>query len=142
MQQHRIIMVKLEITEKQAYLIMDALDLYSRIGMGQFDKIKGHPTIQNNIWDNHRDEYHDFADKELMIVRNKLFDISYGLNGSQGIHSTKIDDTNRLAFDIKQVIRHEFWKCEPNRSSMTVDSHIHFTSTDGESCKIKCEVIK
>ena len=133
-------MVKLEITDKQAYLIMDALELYSRIGMGQFDKIKDHPTIHNHIWNNHRDEYHDFADNELLIVRNKLFDLNYGLNGSHGINSPSIDDSNRLAFDLRQVIRHEFWKANPNRTNMTVDSHIHFTSNEGESHKIKCEV--
>ena len=134
-------MVKLEITDKQAYLIMNALELYSRVGMGQFDKIKDHPTIHNHIWNNHRDEYHDFADNELLIVRNKLFDLNYGLNGSHGINSNKIDDSNRLAFDIRQVIRHEFWKSNPNRTDMTVDSHIHFTSNEGESHKIKCEIL-
>lgn len=134
-------MLKLEITEKQANVIMDALELYVRIGIGQFDKIKDHPTIHNHIWNNHREEYHYFADDELLAVRNKLFDLSYGLNASHGIHSPLIDDSNRVAYDIKQVIRYEFWKNNPNRSEGTVDSHVHFTSKDGESYKIKCEIL-
>lgn len=133
-------MVKLEVTEKQACVIMDALDLYVRIGVGQLDRIKDHPTIHNHIWNNHREEYHNFADDELLSVKNKLFDLSYGLNASHGIHSSLIDDSNRVAFDIKQVIRHEFWKNNPDRSDMTVDSHVYFTSKDGESHKIKCEI--
>ena len=67
-------------------------------------------------------------------------DHELGLNGSWGIHHPNVDDSCRLAFDIIQVIRHEFWKRNPNRSNITVDSSIHFTSDSGDSYKIKCEL--
>ena len=133
--------VKLEITENQARLVMNALELYTRIGIGQFGYIKNHPTIEKFIWDNHRDEFHDFGDTELLSARNKLFDLDMGLNGSYGIHSKKVDDSVRVSHDLVQVIRHEFWKLNPERSNITVDSSIHFTSEIGESLKIKCEII-
>jgi hypothetical protein len=67
--------------------------------------------------------------------------IEFGsLQGGWGIHHPNVDDSCREAFDIIQVIRHEFWKRDPERSSMTVDSSIHFTSDKGESSKIKVEL--
>jgi hypothetical protein len=40
-------------------------------------------------------------------------------------------------FDILQYIRHEFWKENPNRSNMTVDSSLSLTS---ETPHIKVEL--
>lgn len=52
-------------------------------------------------------------------------------NSSYGIHHPNADDTCRQAFDMIQVIRHEFWKDNENRSTATVDSSINFTSGKG-----------
>jgi len=77
----------------------------------------------------------------LVHPRNMLCnDYSLSRNGSWGIHSSNVDNSCREAFDIIQVIRHEFWKRNPKRSDITVDSSIHFTSNSGESNKIKCEL--
>lgn len=121
-------MVTIEVTEQQAHLIREALDLYVRLNLGQFDKIKDVPTIHKHIWENHRDDYHDIGNQELLKARNILFDMDYGLNGSYGINSEKVDDWARLAQDIIEVIRHEFWKNNPNRSEGTVDSSITLRS--------------
>ncbi len=43
----------------------------------------------------------------------------------------------RVAYDLVQVIRHEFWKRNPKRSSVTVDSSVWVRTKDSE--KIKCE---
>jgi hypothetical protein len=62
-------------------------------------------------------------------------------NGSWGIHHPSVDDSCRMAFDIVQVIRHEKWKNNPDRNTMTVDSHTHFTHRkDNSSNKIRCEL--
>lgn len=42
--------MKIEITEKQANLIIRALDFYSRIGIGQFERIKEHPTFEKILY--------------------------------------------------------------------------------------------
>ena len=117
-------MVTIEVTEQQAHLIREALDLYVRLNLGQFDKIKDVPTIHKHIWENHRDDYHDIGLK----ARNILFDMNFGLNGGYSINSNKVDDFARLAQDIIEVIRHEFWKNNPNRSNGTVDSSITLRS--------------
>jgi len=54
-----------------------------------------------------------------------------------GIYSDKVDDSCRVSFDILQYIRHEFWKENPNRSNMTVDSSLSLTS---ETPHIKVEL--
>ena len=38
-------MATLTVTDKQLRLIQQALDFYSRIGIGQLDEIKDHPTF-------------------------------------------------------------------------------------------------
>lgn len=89
-------------------------------------------------------KYHavrDAVDNAFVHPRNLLYNNhEIGRNGSWGIHNPNVDDTCRQAFDIVQVIRHEFWKKNPNRSGITVDSSIHFTSDKGKSNKIKCEL--
>lgn len=192
-------MAKLEVTEDQLHLIQRALDFYSRIGAGQFEVVKDHPTFKKHLykefatgsgpfevgdkttrgvvvevcpkrrwiktkgtWGNQEEvrmwedvenieyttdytRYHnvrDAVDNALSYPRNMLYNnIKHrNLKGSWGIHHPNVDDSCREAFDIIQVIRHEFWKRDPERSSITVDSSIHFTSDKGESGKIKCEL--
>ena len=57
----------------------------------------------------------------------------YWSNGSTlGIYNDKTDQSCRDAWDIIQVIRHEFWKENPNRSSITVDSHLNLTNSENK----------
>ena len=73
-------------------------------------------------------KYHhirDVADVMFTDARNHLIqDRSVGTNGSWGIYNDKVDESCREAFNLIQVIRHEFWKLNPNRSSATVDSSV------------------
>ncbi len=43
-------MATLEVNNKQLRLIQKALDLYSRVGAGQFGVIKDHPTFQMHLY--------------------------------------------------------------------------------------------
>lgn len=133
-------MIQITVTEKQAALINHCLELYSRLGLGQFDFLKEHRGLQQKIWDKKLDYY--FGEKELLYLRNTIFDLDYGLNGSHGIGSSKVDEDSRIAFDIQQVIRHELWKQNPKRLSGTIDSSVHFFSNDKDVLKIKVETIK
>lgn len=193
-------MNKLYLTDQQLNLVQQALDFYSRIGIGQFEVIKDHPTFETHLhkefalkkgnlevgdktirgevveidkkgkwlktkgsWGNGEEikkwtdvenvhhltdykKYHqvrDSIDEQLTVARNMLMNNQFMPRyGSWGIHNPNVDDTCRIAFDILQVIRHEKWKNNPNRSSITVDSSIHFTHRkDNSSDKIKCELI-
>jgi hypothetical protein len=72
-------------------------------------------------------KYHklrDEIDEQLNVARNMLYNESIGVNGSWGIYNPKVDESCREAFNMIQVIRHEFWKANPKRSSITVDSNV------------------
>jgi hypothetical protein len=190
----------LEVTDEQLRLIQQALDFYSRIGIGQFERIKDHPTFERHLenvcrpnreprvgdrtpqgeileikdgkalingsvdkktghWCDKKEwkkletvklstdysKYHQIretVDKALVEPRNLLIqDLSMSRNASWGIYNERVDDSCRVAFDIVQVIRHEYWKRDPKRSSITVDSHIHFSHrADESSNKIVCKL--
>ena len=42
-------MATLEVNNSQLSLIQNALDLYSRVGIGQFGVIKDHPTFERHL---------------------------------------------------------------------------------------------
>ena len=74
-------------------------------------------------------ENRDAFDLALNSARNILLNEDrMSLNGSWGIHNENVDDSCRAAYDILQVMRHERWKLDEDRSFMTVDSSVHFTS--------------
>ena len=44
-------MNRLELTDEQLWLVERALDFYSRVGIGQFDVIKEHPTFESYLYE-------------------------------------------------------------------------------------------
>lgn len=142
-------MATLNVTEEQLKLIQTALDFYSRVGMGQFTVIKEHPTFEKHLMNEFKDEdgnidfhrYHEVredVDTHLTQGRNLLYnEFNIGRNGSWGIHNEKVDDSCRDAYDLVQVIRHEFWKNNPNRSAMTVDSSVFLTNPQNQNIKVE-----
>lgn len=185
-------MAKIELNDRQLRLIQKALDMYSRIGILQFDIILEHPTIDDLItmkntqekpieigdrtmrgevveisedhiktkgsWGN-GEEIRTWTDKENIKLapdwssvhaekdefRLKCSELKhlvsgehYGLNGNMGIHNPKVDQSCRDAFDLIQVIRHEFWKANPKKSSMTVDSSVHISGAN-ENVKVELD---
>lgn len=141
-------MATLTVSEEQLRLIQRALDLYLRIGIGQFGEIKDHPTFQKHLCkecevDGKTDyeRYHstrDMANNFLFQARNILYnDSSIGKNGSWGIHHPNVDDSCRDAYDLIQVIRHEFWKQNPERSDLTVDSSVLLTDSKNSNIELE-----
>lgn len=81
----------------------------------------------------------DEINKKLNEVKNLITgdpQISHQ-HASYSISRSKEGQHNIDAYDMIQVIRHEFWKANPNRSSMTVDSSI---CKFGENNLIKVEL--
>jgi hypothetical protein len=83
-------------------------------------------------------EIRDVAEKILNQGRNMLLQDEIPHNGSYGIYNPKVDESCRVAYDLVQVIRHEFWKKDPERSDMTVDSSVMLSSKNAD--EIKCEL--
>lgn len=188
-------MAKIELTNKQLRLIQDALELYSRIGILQFESVFEHPSINRIIKDSYTpdkeikvgsqtmrgevveigdgfiktkgswgngeeiktwtdveniqltpdwNKYHNAKDL-IRILFNSINkeitnDTTFSPNQSLGINNEKVKEC-REAFDIIQVIRHEFWKENPNRSNITVDSSIHLCSNE-PSIKVELDNVK
>lgn len=187
-------MATLEVTNEQLRLIQQALDMYSRIGIGQLWVIKDHPTYYNVLhnklrpkkeievgdstergevveigdgyiktkghWGNGEEirtwtdvedvklsidyeKYHsirDAADRTLHMGANMLLQEDFINGGSYGIYNPQVDESARVAWDILQVIRHEFWKQAETHSDMTTDSSVHLRTKDCD--KIKCQLDK
>jgi hypothetical protein len=95
-------MYKLEINEKQASIIVDALDLYSRLFTGQFVEI----LYKLDKLDIDMDRY----DFERMI--KKLVFPELENNEHYGITGAK--EEARIAYDILQVVRHGIFKSHNN----------------------------
>ena len=189
--------VKIEVTEEQARLIQKALDLFSRVGIGQFSVIAEHPTFERHLhkefakgsgkfevgdktvrgevvevdpkykwiktkgsWGEGEEikkwkdldkinystdysKYHgaiDTAEKYLYSARNVLYnDWSLSKNGHWGIYNQDVDESCRVAYDIEQKLRHEFWKKDPKRSSVTVDAYVRTSTKDANKIKIEID---
>jgi hypothetical protein len=183
-------MPQLTVTDEQLHLIQKALDMYSRIGIGQMWAIKEHPTFENVLRDKLRpkkelevgdstergeiveikkktvktkgswgkgeevrewakddvklsidySQFHNIRDRAERILnqgRNMLLQEELHNNASYGIYNPNVDESCRIAFDIIQVIRHEYWKANPDRSDITVDSSVHLSTKDSDKVKVK-----
>jgi hypothetical protein len=183
-------MPQLTVTDEQLHLIQKALDMYSRIGIGQMWAIKEHPTFENVLRDKLRpkkelevgdstergeiveikkktvktkgswskgeevrewakddvklsidySQFHNIRDRAERILnqgRNMLLQEELHNNASYGIYNPNVDESCRIAFDIIQVIRHEYWKANPDRSDVTVDSSVHLSTKDSDKVKVK-----
>ena len=142
-------MASITLTEEQLRLVQNALDFYLRVGIGQFNVIKEHPTFENVLRKEFKDEdgkvdysrYHevrDNADLMLVLPRNMLLnDLTLRKNASWGIYNPDVDESCRVAYDLVQVIRHEFWLANPDRSEHVVMSSVHLSTKDSNKIKVK-----
>ena len=142
-------MATITVTNEQLRLIQEALDMYSRIGIGQMIVIKDHPTFEKTLRkkctvDGKVDYgiYHEqrkIADHHFTQGRDTLLiDYTHGLNGSYGIYNQEqVDESSRVAYDLVQVIRHEFCKSNPDRSQHVVMSSVHLSTKDSDQIKVE-----
>ena len=79
----------------------------------------------------------DVGEKQLNMGRNILLQEEIPNNGSYGIHHPIVDESCRVAFDMIQVIRHEFWKANEDRKEYTVDASVHLITKDSDKIKVE-----
>lgn len=186
-------MPTLTVTEDQLHLIQEALDMYSRIGIGQLWVIKDHPTYTNVLrtklrpkkelkvgdrsergtvveigegfiktkgtWGNGEEvktwtdtekvkhsidyeAYHRIRNSaDMLFAQGRDFliqDSTLSNHGSYSIYNeSEVDESCRVAYDIVQVIRHEFWKNDPDRSEHVVMSSKHLSTKDSNKIKVE-----
>lgn len=110
----------IELGKEELQLISRALDLYSRVGLLQFDKLTDCLSLQKLVWEKGIQEDFDVRAKEL----KNLF--GYPSNANPGIFNTKdVGDDVRISANIHQTIRHKFWidADKKDRFNHTVDAY-------------------
>jgi hypothetical protein len=100
----------LKLTPAQVRVLADACDLYSRIGVGQFEEIDSMARVGML---RRRDDASgavasanrlDLARKALNAAKQWL--LGMAPSESYGIHSPSVHDSFRVAWDLQQVLRH------------------------------------
>jgi hypothetical protein len=101
----------LHMNEKQAQIIIHALDLYSRIGMGQLEEVV--TILRQNINGSNKDTLGKLEEVGRLIREAS----SYWMGGAgsyYGINSEQISDSFRIAWDLQQVVRYRLaWDRNP-----------------------------
>jgi hypothetical protein len=134
---------KIELSEKQLTILMSALEGFTRAGTEQYDIMIQALTFYNGSYSDSK--------KILKSIREILKSDLSSMNESYGIHSRKINDDYRKAYDIIQVLRNaRAWANAPDDEEDRSKKFIKYmkvdydkplkTSTEAEL--INCEEIK
>lgn len=102
--------------EEQAHITSKALELYTRVMMGQFGYIAevAQPLIEER-------GVATFAEASEAMILVKEAVLGFSTGQSHGIHNPKVHEHARIAFDVHKVIRHRLaWDREP-QGGMGVD---------------------
>lgn len=110
---------------------------------GNGEEIKKWKDLDKIYYSTNYSKYHiaiDTAKEYLYSARNVLYnDWSLSSNGHWGIFNENVDESCRVAYDIIQRLRHEFWKINPKRSDITVDAYVHTSAKDADKIKIEID---
>lgn len=130
---------KIEVTEEQAELIEQALDLYSRIGCGQFGEIAYHfDHFRKNV----NEPTYDVG-RKIRSNLQFLLPSNFSPCMAYGIGSHEISKKTKQSYEVMCVIRHRIaWTRNPKGNSMSVafDDPAKFRITN--SSLPKMELIK
>ena len=124
----------LELTEQQARKLSYACDYFSRIICGQDFILQ---ELLEAAWEKRcKEATGKMMDEEWdggwFAMRQDAEDICYQIKkrfwnlAKNQLHGIRYDDTADILYDLHRVIRHQLWKDNPNRSSMTVDAEKPF----------------
>jgi len=95
----------MELTQEQAYVVMDALELYSRIHMGQFENIEFMLSLDRfNKKTNMHTYNRDLAKEHLMEARDVLFE---GLSRNAYVGIIATNRRSQISWDVYQKIRYD-----------------------------------
>lgn len=126
----------LEVSARQARTIVQAMDLMARVGMGDIGEV-----MQYVPEPSHHPRYSDEDIKARDYARSLLREAQKNLLGMwhhYGLTNREVCEAARIAWDIKQVVRHKLaWDRDPN-GGITVDFNEPLrTSLEEEFPKIK-----
>jgi len=114
---------------EEACLIERALDLYSRVGLLQFEYLTGCYSLQKLIWRDRIEDFRDAADDMKALF-------GYPPNSNPGIFNKEdVDDDVRIAAHLYQQFRHERFR---NRVRTGEQKESHYTQDEypADICQI------
>ena len=113
--------VKIEMTEGQAWIVNEALDLYSRIWMGQIDEPF---QMLRGFCDRYPKTEEDSEGVDLALaLLSKIYFPELQGGGYHSIGSCKTDERAKIAYDVQQSIRNKVaWANKPD-GGYGVDFH-------------------
>lgn len=125
----------LELEEEQMEVLEKALDMYSRMGMGQLD-VAVEEYLRWNFFDQYfNKEYTDEdgnpstrgEEVKDLVDRIKLLVFGHASNASWGIFSPQVPVASREAYDIRQKVRGALaqWRIDKARASKNDEAAKH-----------------
>jgi len=132
--------ITLEINEVQAQVIQSALDLYSRLGIGQVEEMSTNFGIFGDqlmkLTEDDRDKIKTLNKEFKQILFPNLDGNSY-----YGIYSDKVPKNSKISYDIIQVMRNKIAFSKNPKGGHTTDFGTPIKSSH-ETEFIKCYVEK
>lgn len=95
-------MYKITLNKEQAELLVKALDLFSRVGCGQWEEILRHPTLAKRIMQSKTGS----PVREARAYIDSAKKIITGFDGGVSEGITTADEPNQVAYDMLQVLQH------------------------------------
>ena len=127
----------LYLNEEQAKVVLQALDLFSRIHMGQVEEVD---AIIRLYGINQKTKDLDGMKNAMAMFKKAAFP-ELSSTSYHGINSSDIDDNARVAWDIQQVLRNVIaWHKTP-QGGMTVDFDVPMRSSEKQHLP-EADVIK
>lgn len=109
-------MLQLTMPAATAHIVVDALDLYSRVGLGQLEEISSlarFGLLTNANGDAPSNDALEDAEVYLRQTKRALF--GFESNASHGIFSSKVNDRFRTAWGVLKAVRHRLaWDRTPS----------------------------
>lgn len=113
--------ITIETTKEELNLIRQALELYTRVGLLQFNNLTLCSSLHKLVWD--RDLQEEF-DKKCTELKG-IFNISPGI-----FNKEFVTDDVRVAADMYQTISHELWNAKEDKERYSLDA------TPSDICRI------
>lgn len=128
--------IQIEVSEKQAQIILEALDLYSRLGMGQMEEVDNLRSLLSRANIDDRRER-----RELLEKLKKLYFPELSRNEYYGIFGDKTPEESKIAYDLIQVLRNKIAYHKHPEGGMTVDFGTPLKSSKTEEL-CECNIVE
>lgn len=109
----------IELDESQIKLVANALELYTRLSIGQLDTIIDLPTIKETIDKRFEQNelYKNYYDNPISSNLNLTkIELNGSIHGNLGIFNKDVTEDVRIASHIKDTIKHQLYLDTENKN--------------------------